>query len=402
MTDSMFSTRVPAELAPNRLARAVAAMRAERRAIVDLTVSNPTRAAFDYPRDLLQPLADCSALTYEPRPLGLEPARCAVARDYERQGIAVAPGRIVLTAGTSEAYSVLFKLLADGGDEILVPRPSYPLFDHLTRLDLLTPRPYDLEYHGTWSVDLTSVERALGPRTRAILIVSPNNPTGSVVSDGELERLALLCAPRGVAIISDEVFIDYELEPGRRRSAARVVTRGDVLSFSLGGLSKTIGLPQVKLGWIAVGGPAPLVNAALERLELICDTYLSVSTPVQMAAPVLLERGASIRAQISARVLANYLWLRDDAEFSACTPLRSDAGWYAVLQVPGIAAEENLVIDLLTGDGVLMHPGYFYDFPREAFFVVSLLPAETAFRDGIARVLRHFERRVSATGSPSQ
>jgi alanine-synthesizing transaminase len=398
---TVFSTRVPAELTPNRLTSAVAGMRAEGRAVLDLTLSNPTRAGFDYPLDLLEPLADRRALIYDPHPAGLPDARRAVARDYQRQGIAVAADHIVLTAGTSDAYSVLFKLLADSGDEILVPRPSYPLFDHLTRLDMLIARPYDIEYHGAWSVDFTSVEHALGPRTRAVLIVSPNNPTGSVISEGELERLAALCGPRGISIISDEVFLDYELEPDAARRAARALSRPDVLSFSLGGLSKTVGLPQVKLGWIAAGGPASLVNTAIERLELICDTYLSVSMPVQIAAPLLLERGVSIREQIRARVLANYGWLRDHTNGSTCTALRCDAGWFAVLRVPGIGSEEDLVLSLLTGDGILTHPGYFYDFPREAFLVVSLLPPEAAFQDGMGRLLRHFDCTESTTASRS-
>jgi alanine-synthesizing transaminase len=388
---SIFSTRLPGELTPNRLTQAVSALRAEGRAIVDLTLSNPTRAGFDYPPDLLEPLADGRGLTYEPHPLGAVAARRAVAREYERQGLAVAPDRMVLTASTSEAYSLLFKLLADAGDDILVPRPSYPLFEHLARLDLVTVRPYDLEYHGTWCIDFASVENALGPRTRAVVIVSPNNPTGSVITHGELEQLAALCTPRGLAIVADEVFVDYGLEPDAARRAARVLDQHDVLSFSLGGLSKTVGLPQLKLGWIAAGGPARLMNAALERLELICDTYLSVSTPVQVAVPLLLERGAGIRAQIRARVLANYGWLRRYTASSACTALRSDAGWYAVLQVPCIASEEDLVVNLLTGEGILAHPGYFYDFPREAFIVVSLLPAEAVFQDGVGRLLRHLD-----------
>jgi alanine-synthesizing transaminase len=385
-----FSTRVPAERAPNRLARALAGVRAQGRAIVDLTLSNPTCAGFEYPFDLLEPLGASRGLVYEPQPTGAADARGAVAREYERQGFSVIPDRIVLTASTSEAYSVLFKLLADAGDDVLVPRPSYPLFDHLTRLDLLTARPYNLEYHGAWSIDLTSVENAIGPRTRALLIVSPNNPTGTLVSSDELDRLAAICAARGIAIISDEVFADYELEPRASQRAGRVLTRDDVLSFSLGGLSKTVGLPQAKLAWIAAGGPMELVTDALERLELICDTYLSVSTPVQIAASLLFERGAGVRSQIKARVLANYSWLRNYTAASTCTALRSDAGWYAVLQVPAVGSEEELVVNLLCRDGVLTHPGYFYDFPREAYIVVSLLPAEAAFQDGVGRVLRHF------------
>jgi len=391
----MFSSRVPRELAANRLTIAVAAQRAGDRPLIDLTESNPTRAGFDYPPDLLAPLADPRALGYLPAPLGRREAREAVARDYARQRLDVSPDRIVLTASTSDAYSMLFKLLADAGDEVLVPRPSYPLFDPLTRLDLVTPRPYDLDIHGGWTIDVGSVERAITARTRALLLVSPNNPTGSFVSTEELDRLAAICAARGIAIIADEVFADYELEPGAAALAGRAATRTDVLSFSLGGLSKSVGLPQVKLGWIAVGGSDTLARAALERLEHVCDAYLAVSTPVQIAAPALLERGAAIRSQIAQRVVANYAALKADGDSAAaCGVLRSDGGWYAVLQVPSVEPEEDFVLRLLATDEVLVHPGYFFDFPRESFLVVSLLPPAAVFADGVARVLRHFDCTV--------
>jgi len=387
----MFSNRVPAQLAPNRLAQALRAHRAAGRPLIDLTESNPTRAGFDYPSDLLTPLADPRALRYDPHPSGSLHARTAVAAEYERHGLSIAPGRIVLTASTSDAYSMLFKLLADAGDEILVPRPSYPLFDHLTRLDLVVPRPYDLDYHGAWTIDLAGVERALTPRTRAVLLVSPNNPTGSFVSPAELDRLAALCAPRDVAIIADEVFADYELEEGSAADAGRVSARRDVLSFALGGLSKSIGLPQVKLGWIALAGPDGLVESALERLDVICDTYLAVATPVQAAAADLLARGAAVRHQIAARVTSNYRHLRSAAaSVPVCTVLRSAGGWYAVLQVPSLESEEDLAMALLETERVLVHPGYFFDFPRESFLIVSLLPASGLFADGIARILRRF------------
>ena len=215
----MFSDRVPSDLAANRLASTVADLRSRRRAFIDLTESNPTRAGFDYPLDLLTRLADTRGLRYDPRPLGSLDARRAVAADCARQGVEVPPEHIVLTASTSDAYGLLFKLLANAGDEVLVPRPSYPLFDHLTRLDLVAIRTYDLEYHDRWSIDFDSVERALTPRTRAVLLVAPNNPTGSFVSREELDRLSGLCAPRDIAIIADEVFADYELEAGATRAA---------------------------------------------------------------------------------------------------------------------------------------------------------------------------------------
>jgi aspartate/methionine/tyrosine aminotransferase len=359
--------------------------------VVDLTASNPTLAGFEYPDDILAPLADARALRYDPQPLGHIDARRAVARDYERRGVLVPAERVVLTASTSDAYSVLFKLLAEAGDEVLVPRPSYPLFEHLTRLDLVSARPYDLEYHGRWSIDIASVTRAITPRTRALLLVTPNNPTGSFVTPDELGRLAALCAPRDVALIADEVFADYELEPGAAAAAGRAAARRDILTFSLGGLSKSAGLPQVKLGWIAVSGPDALVASAIERLELICDTYLSVSTPVQMAAPALLVAGAAIRSQIAARTLANYRVLQSSvAGVSSCRLLRSDGGWSAVLQVPSLEPEEDLVLRLL-GDGVLVQPGYFFDFSRESFLVVSLITPPAVLADGIDRILRHFD-----------
>ncbi len=387
----MFSNRVPRDLTANRLSAMVEAARAAGRPVIDLTISNPTQVGFEYPNDLLAPLADPSALHYEPRPLGGMNARQAVARDYERQGVPVPVDRVVLTASTSEAYSVLFKLIAEAGDEVLVPRPSYPLFEHLTRLDLVSATPYDLEYHSAWSIDIASVERAITPRTRALLLVSPNNPTGSFVTEGELDQLAALCAPRDIAIIADEVFADYELEPGAAAAAGRAATRRDVLTFSLGGLSKSAGLPQVKLGWIAVSGPDALVASAIDRLELVCDTYLSVSTPVQVAASALLTAGASIRAQIAARTLENYRSLHSTiASVPSCRMLRSDGGWSAVLQVPSLEPEEDLVLRLLD-EGVLAQPGYFFDFPRESFLVVSLLTPPAALADGINRVLRHFD-----------
>ena len=396
----MFSGRVPAHLTRNRLTEALDATRAAGHPIIDLTLSNPTRADFDYPADLLAPLADPRAMIYAPAPLGLAAARQAIARDYARQGLDVSPDRIVLTASTSDAYSLLFKLLANPGDEILVPRPSYPLFDHLTALEAVAARPYDLEYHGGWALDFATLEHAITDRTRVILVVSPNNPTGSFITRDELDRLAGLCARDSItgagnadiAIVADEVFADYELEPGAARAAGRVAARRDVLSFALGGLSKSVGLPQLKLGWIVVSGPDDLVAAAVDRLELICDTYLSVSTPVQVAAETLLDRGAAVRVQIAERVRTNYRWLVANAAASSCTCRRASGGWYAVLQVPTIEPEEDLVVRLLTDDGVLAHPGYFFDFPHESFLVVSLLTPETAFRDGVTRILRHFDR----------
>ena len=387
----MFSTRVPSDLGSNRLTQAIAGARAAGRALIDLTQSNPTRAGFQYPDYLLSALADERGLKYEPSAFGLVAARQAVARDYARRGVTVAPERIALTASTSEAYSLLFKLLADAGDEVLAPRPSYPLFDHLARLDAIELRHYDLEYHDGWSIDVPSVERAISPKTRALLLVTPNNPTGSFVTRHELKRLEGICVDRGIAIVADEVFADYQVRPGACVDAARVLDSADGLVFSLGGLSKTVGLPQIKLGWVAAGGASARVDEALARLELICDTYLSVSTPIQAAAHELLTRGGAVRKQIQSRIAANYRTLADRIEgIPSCTLLVADGGWSAIVRVPSIGSEEDLVLDLVT-KGVIVHPGYFFDLPHESFLVVSLLPAEDQFAGGIDLVLRHVE-----------
>lgn len=397
----MFSSRLPAHMVPNRLAQAVAAARSRGTPLIDLTVTNPTGAGIAYPDDLLAPLAGAAGRGYEPRPFGLAEAREAVAADYRRRGIDIHPSRIVLTASTSEAYSFLFKLLCDpAGDGVLVPVPSYPLFEHLTSLDGVGATPYALEYHGRWAVSLESVDRAWTGRVRAVLAVSPNNPTGSVVSTHELDLLSHRCASRDAALIVDEVFADYMFappalaqrapagEPSPRLRASRDGGPADCLLFRLGGLSKSAGLPQVKLGWIAVDGPLPLVENALERLEWICDTYLSVSTPVQLAAPALIEAGAAMRAQILERVRRNHAVLRERAgAIPSIELLHGDGGWSAVLRVPATRSEEDLVVELLERDGVLVHPGFFFDFAQEAFVVISLLPPPASFDEGVSRLL---------------
>ena len=382
----MFSSRVPRDLASNRLFVATSAHRAAGRPLLDLTVSNPTTVGLHYPGDLLAPLASAAALAYRPEPFGMPAARRAIVDDYRRRGISVAEDRVVLTASTSEAYSILFKLLCEAsGDTVLVPAPSYPLFDHLTRLDGVEWRPYALEYHGRWEVDDSGVDRAWQDRTRAVLAVSPNNPTGSVLTGAELQTLGDRCAQGDAALIIDEVFADYLFTDD-----ACTAGGSKALTFRLGGLSKSAGLPQVKLGWIAVEGPDELVRAALQRLELICDTYLSVSTPVQVAAPSLIERGAVIRDQIRTRIRSNMNCLRAAvATEPSVEVLNADGGWTAVLRVPARASEEDLVIGLLESRDTLAHPGYFFDFPHEAFLILSLLPDAAVFSEGIARLLEH-------------
>jgi aspartate/methionine/tyrosine aminotransferase len=383
----MFSARTRWDLTANRLAALAEARRAAGALIIDLTQSNPTQAGIPYPADLLQPLSDPSGLRYEPSPFGLRAAREAVAADYRRRGAEVAPEHVVLTASSSEAYGFLFKLLCDPGDTVLVPRPSYPLFEYLAGLESVTVEPYPLRYDGEWHVDLPALARAVMPRTRAIVIVSPNNPTGSFVKSGEADRIGEIAAAAGAAVVSDEVFADYGFRADTRRVDC-LAGRGPALVFCLGGISKSCGLPQLKLGWIAASGPADLRDDALARLEVVADTYLSIGTPVQRALPELLARRAPLQASIAARTAGNLdLLRRRIAAPCPVTLLEPEGGWYATLQVPATATEEEHVTRLLEEDGVLVHPGYFFDFPREAYLVVSLLPPPEEFAMGIDRML---------------
>jgi aspartate/methionine/tyrosine aminotransferase len=382
----MLSRRLPPHAEVNALTRALSARRARGQSIVDLTESNPTRAAIVYPPDLLKELASAPALHYAPQALGLDVARAAVAHDQTRRGVDVDAGRVVLTASTSEAYAWLFKLLCDPGNAVLVPRPSYPLFEHLTQLESVESVPFNLEYHGRWEIDLTSLQVAPA-NTRALIVVSPNNPTGSYLTAPEVDRLCAICRDRGWALIVDEVFADYPLEVDA--PLTDIAARADVPTFTLGGLSKTAGLPQLKLGWIVVGGPPAACSAALAGLELIGDSFLSVNTPVQIAARQFLERGAAIRTQIHDRVKGNLAALRQTAkQFPACDVLKVEGGWSAVIRVPATRTEEQLILALLDGEGILVHPGYFFDFAHEAFVVVSLLVTPDVFHDAIARVMR--------------
>lgn len=380
-----FSSRLPARVDANAISRAVAELRERQVPFIDLTESNPTAVSLPYPDGILSALADDRALVYDPQPFGLESARAAIASDCARRGARVDPDAVVLTASTSESYSWLFKLLCQPGDAVAAPRPSYPLFEHLTRLEGVDLASYDLEYHGRWEIDLESLRQA-PPTTRAVLLVSPNNPTGSYIRRHELAAVTALCAERGWALVADEVFADYALdEPAPLTDLA---TSADVLTFTLGGASKSLGLPQVKLGWIVAGGPARQRDRALEGLALVADTYLSVATPVQVAAAALLERGGAVRAAIQARVRANLDRARELVrQVPACDLYRVEGGWTATIRVPATRPEERIVLDLLAEERVLVHPGYFFDFAHEAFVVISLLVAEDRFGDALERTL---------------
>jgi aspartate/methionine/tyrosine aminotransferase len=381
----MFSSRLPWANAPNPLTELLRATRARGEAVLDLTESNPTAAGFSFPEaGILEALADPRALRYEPAPAGLLLAREAVSEYYYGS---VPPERILLTASTSEAYSLLFKLLADPGDEVLAPRPSYPLFEFLADLDSVRQVQYPLAYQDGWAIDFEALEHQINPRTRAVILVNPNNPTGSFLKKPELDRLIQLCRAHDLAIISDEVFADYGLDEDheRVRSLSKVP---DVLTFSLSGLSKVAGLPQLKLGWIVAGGPDEERNTAIQSLELIADTYLSVGTPVQWAAWKLLPMREQIQAQILERVRGNRAFLLSRLEpGSPWRLLRTEGGWYAILKAPRIRTEEEWALLLLREDRVLVQPGFFFDFETEAFLVVSLLTPPEIFREGARRIL---------------
>jgi len=387
----MFSPRVPANLAANPLSRAIAGRRAAGRALIDLTLSNPTRAGFSPPHAIWAALSNPAAAVYDPQPRGLRSAREAVAAEYARRGLQIPWERIVLTASTSEAYSFLFKLLCATGDAVLTPAPGYPLFEHLTALEGVRALPYRLEFTGRWCLDAGSVDAQWDARTRAVLAVSPNNPTGSVLTIEETALLDRRCADREAALIVDEVFADYCLDSGAG-GAAELLREHAALTFRLGGLSKSVALPQVKLGWIGVHGPDSLVEEALERLDFIGDTYLSVSTPAQIAAGELLAAGVESRAQVQARVAGNYRALGAlVAAYPSVDLLPAEGGWSAVLRVPARTAEQDLVVQLVELDSVIVYPGFFFDFPHEAFLVVSLLPEPDLFAEGVRRLLERVD-----------
>jgi len=384
----MLSSRSSFDLSLNALAAARA--RAGGEALLDLTASNPTRAGIPYDTDaILAALALPASMLYEPCAFGLPSARAAVAADLGAHGPAVDPSRVVLTASTSEAYAFLFKLLCDPGDEVLVPRPSYPLFDHLARIEAVRAVPYRLAYDGAWHVDLPSARAAVSGRTRAIVMVSPNNPTGSYLKRPELAALASL----GLPIVSDEVFGRYAARAdGERATSALEAGDGAPLVFALGGLSKLAALPQMKLAWMAVGGQAARVTEALARLEVIADAFLSVGTPVQHALPALLASRALAEDAIRGRVVSNLAAIATAVDRSAVSLLDVEGGWYAILRLPRTRSEEAWALAFLERDGIYVHPGHFFDLEEEAYVVVSLLTPEAALHEGLRRIVDRVDR----------
>lgn len=384
----MFSSRSSFDLIQNELASALARARADSRPVLDLTESNPTRAGVPYDSAaMFAAMTATSSLRYEPAPFGMAHAREAVATELSATGTPVTPDRVVLTASTSEAYSFLFKLLADPGDEVAVPQPSYPLFEHLAQLESVKAVPYRLAYDGAWHVDLPSLRSVVSQRTRAIVTVSPNNPTGSYLKEDELDAIDSL----GLPIVSDEVFASFRLAQDGRRFPSALECSNAALVFSLGGLSKMAGLPQMKLAWIAAGGREPLLGDALARLEVIADAFLSVNSPVQLALPAILASRATAHEAIVSRLRANVELMRNSVAGSPASLLDVEGGWFATLRLPRTRSEEDWVLSFVEQDGVYVHPGHFFDFSDEAYAVVSLLTPEETLREGIARIVRRVE-----------
>jgi len=357
--------------------------------ILDLTASNPTNCGFSYPEGLLAAFNSPANLEYHPDACGMREARQAVARYYALQKAMVPPEDIILTASTSEAYSFLMRLLVGPGERVLIPKPSYPLFQFLLEINDVHFDHYPLVFDGKkWNLDFQALERLAGPETRAIILVNPNNPTGSYISRAELDLLNKFCSEHKIAIISDEVFFGYPLS---RTDAVSCAGNKTVLTFALGGLSKTLGLPQMKCAWISASGPRTIVQAALSRLEIIADTYLSVNTPVQNALGAWLEGAPAIQRQIIARVKENLKWLtmhlNDHTEL-----LSLQGGWYATLRIPAVRTEEEWVLEFLREDHVSVYPGYFFDFDKEAYIILSLLPPNPVFQEAAGRIIRRLAK----------
>jgi aspartate/methionine/tyrosine aminotransferase len=384
----MFSNRTNWKLTRNRLTEALEEVVGRGARLLDLTVSNPTRAGLRYDEaQILQSLASPQAMDYNPQPRGLLRARTAVAEYYRAQhGIEnLDPERLILTTSTSEGYSFVLRLLCNPGDELLVPKPSYPLFEFLADLQDVKLVSYPLIYDHGWQMDFPSMQKAVTERTRGVVVVHPNNPTGSFVKPLEQHSLNEFCREHGLALIADEVFLDYAHNGKARQSC---LSNRDVLTFTLSGVSKISALPQMKVAWIATSGPGDEVESAQQRLEIVADTYLSMNAPIQWATPVLLDQRKDIQKQLLDRVLKNLAELdRQLSPQKTCQRLSVEGGWYTIVRVPVTQTDEELVVDLLRRKSVLVHPGHFYDFPSDGYLVLSLLTPEKEFEEGTRLLL---------------
>lgn len=385
----MFSDRSNWKLDVNRLSQALAEHRANGKAFIDLTVSNPTACGFEYDGEaILQTLSNPSALTYQPDPRGLESARKAVAAYYLHHGAQVRIEDIILTTSTSESYSFVFRTLCNPGDELLIPSPSYPLFEFLAGIQDVKLVRYSLVYDYGWQIDFHALEQAITCRTRGVIVVHPNNPTGHFTKPSEVAKLNEICSSRQMAIIADEVFLDFAL--GENRPVTFVANHG-APTFTMSGLSKISGLPQMKAAWLCASGPEEVKAQALARLEVIADTYLSMNTPVQLAIPVFMEQRHEFQLQLMERVRINLRELDHQlAAHKSCSRMEVEGGWYAILRVPAVRSDEDVAINLLREKNVYVHPGHFYDFPSDGYLVLSLITPENGFAEGIRRALSFF------------
>jgi len=385
----MFSHRTDWPLTPNAFTRALEKARVTGKEVLDLTVSNPTEAGIRLDAEVvLGALTNPDAMRYEPQPRGLLETRKAVCRYYrESHGVFdLDPERIVLTTSTSEAYSYVFRLLCNPGDQVLVPKPSYPLFEFLADLSDVRLVPYPLIYDHGWQIDFDSLYKALTPQTRAAILVHPNNPTGSYVSMEETSALNAFGRSHDLALIVDEVFLDYAHDGAPRPS---FVSNSGALTFTLSGLSKISALPQMKLAWIVTSGLGDLAAQAGARLEIISDTFLSMNAPIQLAAAVMLDQRKQVQPLLLDRLHVNLGELdRQLASTPSCTRLNVEGGWYAVVRVPAVQSDEDLAIDLLRKMAVAVHPGHFYDFAGEGHLVLSLITEPHIFQEGVSRLLR--------------
>ena len=383
----MFSRRTDWKLTHNRFTEAQLEIEKNGRKLLDLAVSNPTRVGVEHDRQILQSLLNPEAMDYDPQPKGLLSAREAVANYYREQyeGIHFDPESLILTTSTSEGYSYVFRLLCNPEDEVLVPKPSYPLFEFLADLQDVKLVPYPLIYDHGWQIDFPSLQKAVNSRTRAIVVVHPNNPTGSYASQDEQSSLNRFCNEHGLALIVDEVFLDYAHDGIRRLTFA---ANHQALTFTLSGLSKISAWPQMKLAWIASSGPAEQLHAAMQRMEVIADTYLSVNAPIQLAVPVFLEQRKKVQPFLLRRIQTNLMELdRLLVLQKSCVRLNVEGGWYAVLRVPVTQSDEDLAIAIMKNLSVLVHPGHFYDFSSDGYLVVSLITESKQFSEGIKRIL---------------
>jgi alanine-synthesizing transaminase len=382
-----FSRRLPWAAPENALAARLRERRRTACPILDLTESNPARAGLAHDPGILAALSDPRAVSYDPAALGLLEARQAICAYYADRGVSVEPENVMLTASTSEAYSFLFKALCDPGDEVLAPRPCYPLLEHLAGLEGVKITHYSLAYQEGWWVDFESFRRTLTPRTRALVFVNPNNPTGNFLRRSELEELGRFSGERELPVICDEVFSDCAF--GANPFRLETLAGGPLRSVSLHGLSKLLGLPQMKLGWMVLNGPDPWRAELRRRLEWIGDTYLSVNTPVQYAASRWIEGWRQFQLRLRRQLMSNLATLDTMLRgHPACSRLHLEGGWYAIVRVPRTRSDEEWAILLLDEESVLVQPGYFYDFESEGYLVISLLVSPAVFREGVERMLK--------------